>query len=102
MCATRLSSVSWLYAIQDVQILFHKRIACIGTFLYKVTEMLPQLIKTAIESITLLYDCFCNSVLCTCIFYVAKHFGHDETCIVIQTSDTKRTVFTLVQANVVC
>ena len=75
--------------------------ACIGTFLYKVMEMLHQLV-TAIEPMTLLYDCICNSVLCTCILYVAKLYGQDVICIVIQTSGTEFTVFTFVQANVVC
>ena len=64
MCATRLSSIRCLYGIQDVQIIFHRHIACIGTFLYKVIAMLLQ-VETAIESV--LYDCIYNSVLCACI-----------------------------------
>ena len=101
MCATRLSSIRCLYGIQDVQIIFHRRIACIGTFLYKVMAMLQQLVA-AIESISLLYDCIYNSVLCTCILYVAKLYGQGVICIVIQTSGTEFTVFTFGQANVVC
>ena len=99
MCATRLSSIRYLYGIQDVQIIFHRHIACIGTFLYKVIAMLLQ-VETAIES--LLYYCIYNSVLCACILKVAKLYGQDVTCIVIQTSGNEFTVFTFVQANVVC
>ena len=74
MCATRLSSIRWLYGIQDVRIIFQWRMACIGTFLYKVMEMLHQLV-TAIEPMTLLYNCICNSVLCTCIFLLCLHLS---------------------------
>ena len=61
--------------------------------------------ETRHDGMTISIVSFCflhNYVLCTCILYVTKLYGQDVTCIVIQTSGTEFTVFTFVQANVVC